>query len=396
MLFFRSDYSFSCLERELTPSSKVVDAFPRPPTFRRSTELKRRSIDSAQLLGNMDDVQSDDPVFILRRAVAYRSSAASRHRLSAPLDEIALNHLHRDSSASSSGASEAGAEAAEETKSRQPSRQEIIAAQRAAARGNQKAMLSAQVNQLRGVDVMLPDRGMLRSQRLDVDNRMRYSYVQPDGETYDISEIIEEELGGEEPQRATSPSGTSGGDLLNGVINSTQPGDGARLIDRLLNKISEKSTVHSSSSTGTFRSTSPSTYSDDGQGRTGEFRTAGQPRRPLLPKRYSIYNTDGWEGRHVFCQSFTFSYSDCRKRSAQRDDASPPTAFNRVGNVRRFSISDCYHKHTRPVEYQFSTFITIKAPQDSEGRVWADGNACHHRIKGFPEQRASTSPSRRS
>ena len=63
-------------ERELSPSSKVIDAFPRPPAYRqverRFSDSKRRSIDSAQLLlGSSDDVRPDDPIFILRRAVAY-------------------------------------------------------------------------------------------------------------------------------------------------------------------------------------------------------------------------------------------------------------------------------------------------------------------------------------
>ena len=125
---------------------------------------------------------SDDPVFILQRATTYRSSAASRQRLSASLDEIALSHLHRNSSASASSASDAGV-AAEDQNSRQPSQQEIIAAQRAASRANQKAILSAQANAQSRVDVVLPDKGMLRSQRGDADSKMRYSYVQPDDET---------------------------------------------------------------------------------------------------------------------------------------------------------------------------------------------------------------------
>ncbi|KAG2059770.1 hypothetical protein BDR06DRAFT_979856 [Suillus hirtellus] len=82
-------------ERELSPSSKVTDAYTRPPSFRRAQEGKRKSIDSAQLLGSIDDIHIHDPVFILRRAISYRTSS-SRHRMSAPLDEIALQHF-RDS-----------------------------------------------------------------------------------------------------------------------------------------------------------------------------------------------------------------------------------------------------------------------------------------------------------
>ena len=89
--------TFLATERELNPSSKVIDAYPKPPAYRtferRFSDSKRRSIDSAQmLLGSPDDVRPEDPVFILRRAVAYRISSA-RHRSSAPLDDLALHQL---------------------------------------------------------------------------------------------------------------------------------------------------------------------------------------------------------------------------------------------------------------------------------------------------------------
>ena len=62
------------------------------------------------------------------------------------------------------------------------SRQEIIAAQRAAARATQRAIVSAQTNSVRGMDVLLPGNAMLCSSHYDVGDRMRYSYVEPDGE----------------------------------------------------------------------------------------------------------------------------------------------------------------------------------------------------------------------
>jgi hypothetical protein len=110
---------------------------------------------------------------------------------------------------------------------RQLSKQEIIAAQRAASRANQRAILSAQTNSLRGVDVLLSGNAMLRSSRYEVDDRMRYSYVQPDGETYDISEIIEEEWRENNVQK---------NDLLEGVLARNKDTIGDRL-DRLLTKI---------------------------------------------------------------------------------------------------------------------------------------------------------------
>ncbi|KAG1740329.1 hypothetical protein EDB19DRAFT_1828538 [Suillus lakei] len=199
-------------ERELSPSSRVTDAYPRPPSFRRAQEGKRRSIDSAQLLGSIDDVHLDDPVFILRRAISYRTSS-SRHRMSAPLDEIALQHF-RDSVSGSSLSSDNQTSGTEEVKPRQLSRQEIIAAQRAASRASQKAILSAQMNSLRWYDS---------------GDKMRYSYVQ-DGESFDISDIVEQELcEGNTAQKS---------DLLEGVLGRNKEGMNEK-IDRVLNKIKD-------------------------------------------------------------------------------------------------------------------------------------------------------------
>lgn len=214
-------------ERELSPSSRVVDAYTRPPVFKRVLEGKRRSMDSAQLLGSIEDVSPEDPVFILRRAISYRTST-SRNRLSAPLDEIALQHL-RDSISGSSVSSDPGNTSSEDVKPKQLSRQEIIAAQRAASREKQRAILSTQANALRGVDVLLPGNAMIRSSRYDSNEKMRYSYVQ-DGESYDISDIVEEEL------RETS--GAHKNDLLEGAFDRTKNGMHEK-IDRVLTKIKD-------------------------------------------------------------------------------------------------------------------------------------------------------------
>ena len=87
--------------------------------------------------------------------------------------------------------------------------QEIIAAQRAATRANQRALISAHANTKQGVDVVIPDRGTFRSSRLlqaGGDEVVRYSFIDDNGETYDVSEIIQEELGdGAEPETAKPP-----------------------------------------------------------------------------------------------------------------------------------------------------------------------------------------------
>lgn len=251
----------------MSATSRVIDAFPRPPTYRvldrRNSDSKRRSVDSAQLLGSLDDIGPDDPIFSLRRAAGYRTS--SRHRSSAPLDEIALQNLHRESLSGSSVASDSTASAHDEPK-RQLSKQEIIAAQRAATRANQRAILSAQTNSARGLDVLLPGNAMIRSSRYEMDDRMRYSYVEPDGETYDISDIVEAEWRGEAgPHRERNDIARD--DLLHGVLSRGKDGLGAKL-DRVLSKIRHEkfggrppvSQSTSAETVDTISSASPSFY----------------------------------------------------------------------------------------------------------------------------------------
>ncbi|KAF8554659.1 hypothetical protein OG21DRAFT_1439888 [Imleria badia] len=282
-------------ERELSPSSRVVDAYSRPPTFRRVQESgKRRSIDSTLLLGNAEDVSPDDPVFILRRAVSYRTSS-SRHRMSAPLDEIALQHL-RDSVSGSSLSSDGATPEDTIYKPRQLSRQEIIAAQRAASREKQRAILSTQTNSVRGVDVLLPGNAIIRSSRYDGGDRIRYSYVQ-DGESYDVSDIIEQEL--RETSRASSPLQKN--DLLEGVFGRNRDRDGVNeKLDRVLTKIKDerlgaqyaavKATGDQSDNPPSAHSTgsSSSMYSVDdltgrSDGRTPTPLAGPDPKRTLSP-----------------------------------------------------------------------------------------------------------------
>ena len=204
-------------------------------------------------------------MFILRRAVAYRPSS---RRVSAPLDEIALQRAQRESTTSSSTASDSTAGPEDSGKQRQLSKQEVIAAQRAASRANQRAILSAQANSARGLDVLLPGNAMIRSSRYEVDDRMRYSYVEPDGETYDISDIVESEWRSEAgPHRERSEGGRD--DLLHGVLSRGKDGLGARL-DRVLSKVrNEKSagraqpqaSAEQTEKSESVRSKSPSLYS---------------------------------------------------------------------------------------------------------------------------------------
>jgi hypothetical protein len=239
-------------EREINPSSKVVDAYSRPPQYRNINPTganKRRSLDPSLIYGSVEDIRPDDPVFVIRRATSYRNS---RRRSSVPLDELALSKLHRESTSSYSSSD------IQSVMDDKIKRHEIIAAQRAAIRATQRAIISAQTNSVRGMDVLLPGNAMLRSSRFDTNERMRYSYVEPDGETYDISDIIEEEWRDIDSDK----------DLLEGVFIRNKDGIGERL-DRFINKIrkgKQREKDHTSSRfrsslSSSIRSISPSEYS---------------------------------------------------------------------------------------------------------------------------------------
>ncbi|KAF7313774.1 Heat shock protein [Mycena chlorophos] len=254
-------------ERELTPTSRVIDAYLRPPAFRTaqtSMPNKRRSIDSAQLLGNADDVSPGDPTFILRRATAYRSSATSKNRLSMGLDEIALQKLHRDSASSTTSS--------EPRSATNPglSRAEIIAAQREATRANQKAILSASANSVRGMDVLLPGNAMIRSAYSG--DEMRYSYVQPDGETYDISDIVQEEWQDTDSNK----------DVLQDVLGRNKDRIGEKL-DRVLNKIQTNGPRQPAVAVGRRSASPDSQYSTDDRSRSVTPGSASLVSRTPIP-----------------------------------------------------------------------------------------------------------------
>lgn len=264
-------------ERNLQPSSKILDAFQRPPIFKavdRRSE-KRRSVDSAMLLGVGEDVRQDDPVFMLRRAVGFRNTGKSK--MSAPLDEIALQHLHQRES-SLSGSSPVGGGGVEESgvrphQQQQMSRQELIAAQRLASQEKQRAILSAESNSERGVDVLLPGNAMLRSSLHETGDRMRYSYVQ-DGEIYDISDIVEEEQRG---GRVVTAGKGDRGDWLEGVVARNHEGLGDNL-DRVLNKIKAGKSGAPSYSTGTGDSRTSDASADQEAGQDERVSaTHGEP-----------------------------------------------------------------------------------------------------------------------
>lgn len=165
-------------ERILTPSSKVLDAYPTPPQLRRmertTPEQRRRSRDLSVNAGSPNDLLPTDPIFVLRR-VQHKALATG------PMQPQQASAISSPSDIDGRGPL---------------SPQEIIAAQRAASRASQKALISAHENSKQGVDVIVPDRGTFRSSRLlePQGEVVRYSYIDGSGETYDISEILEEEF----------------------------------------------------------------------------------------------------------------------------------------------------------------------------------------------------------
>ncbi|GHJ86595.1 hypothetical protein NliqN6_2997 [Naganishia liquefaciens] len=165
-------------EVALQPNSRVLDAYREPPVFKynqMSKEMRRRSREfpgAAQ-----EDIQPTDPVFVLRRVIANPPGSPK-----VALDEV---EVKRRRSADSSPH-------VTPTKTTQ----QIIAEQRAASRAKQHALLSAQENTENGLDVHLPDKGTVRSSRITIDGEehVRYSYISNEGDTIDISQVVQAEL----------------------------------------------------------------------------------------------------------------------------------------------------------------------------------------------------------
>ncbi|ORY74314.1 hypothetical protein BCR35DRAFT_353911 [Leucosporidium creatinivorum] len=214
-------------ETLLHAAGKLLDSYSAPPIFkpydRTSKEFRRRSVDATLILGAPQDIQPSDPVFIIRRA-AYRGPATrAAGPIPTTIDELEERQQSegaqtepvenkRASQTSTYGASAEDLEILARATSPQATRQEIIAAQRAVSRANQRALLSAQKNQEQGVDISIPDRGVIRSTRDAGDDKVRYSFINQEGEEVDISKIVENEWSTEtlaEPASSTTPRSVS-------------------------------------------------------------------------------------------------------------------------------------------------------------------------------------------
>lgn len=168
------------------------------------------------------------------------------------------------------------------------SRQELIAAQREASRANQRAILSAQNNSERGVDIILSNRALLRSSRLgpNTSATVRYSYVEPDGETYDIGQLLEDEW---REEAATGPRG----DLLKGAV------DREGLINRVISKIKDGKRIPPSSSVSDDKigartpPDSGTSFAFSTASSTSRYSSASPPQAPSKGSRSSTPTLDG-------------------------------------------------------------------------------------------------------
>jgi len=281
------------------------------------------------LLNSAEDIRPDDPIFILRRAVGLRNTGKSK--MNTPLDEIALEkkRYHRESvldtpNVSITDESKSGVAAPQQGMSRQ----ELIAAQRLASREKQRAILSAQTNSERGVDILLSGNRMLQSSQHPAGDKMRYSYVQ-DGETFDITDIVEEEQRG-------GKHGEGKQDWLETVArNSDGLGDN---LDRLLNKIKGTKTTPaggktSALSTATLtaeelrRVSDMSSYSvsDHEEQQPAGRQIASSTQVPAAPRAVSATSTDHTGSKNVLQREKQSSMGSLRSDSSSNEATTPST-----------------------------------------------------------------------
>ncbi|GAA5892931.1 hypothetical protein JCM8208_004128 [Rhodotorula glutinis] len=203
-------------ESFLNASSKLLDAYSTAPLLkaydRSSREFRRRSADATLILGTSTDVQPHDPTFVIRRSPVRPGAQSRGAALPQTIDE--LEKLQQRRAAAAQHAEDVDSDDEQEVledsspnpeAARGKSQRDLIAAQRAAQRANQSALLSARGNDGHGFDITVPQEGTIRSSRVDEGDEVRYSFVHQDGTETDISEIVEDEWhGGATPTRASS------------------------------------------------------------------------------------------------------------------------------------------------------------------------------------------------
>lgn len=189
---------------------------------------------------------------------------------------------------------------------------------------------------------------MIRSSRYEVDERTRYSYIDADGETYDVSGIIEEEL-------SSDLQHAGGTDLLQAV--KEVPSD---KLDRVLSKIKDEKgngklpSSHRSDSLRSKRSSSPSLYSyaerESVQDNTQTLRnntplaSAMNPKNPIsgiVSGRTAsalarlAANNSKYSNLHERQNSIASMLSDLQSGYRSPTPGTPPYQSTRAGSVLR-------------------------------------------------------------
>ncbi|SCZ94054.1 BZ3500_MvSof-1268-A1-R1_Chr6-1g08390 [Microbotryum saponariae] len=188
-------------ETLLHSSSKLIDAYPIPPLLksydRTSREFRRRSVDATLILGSEQDLQPTDPVFVLRRA-AYRGPASRGvGPIPVTIDELEERQQKR---------AFAEHQTASDPRAPSSSGHSPTSVSTSSTTQQARSLLSARQNDEQGVDIAIPERGTIRSIRAD-GGRVRYSFIGPNGQSTDISDLVDREFAPAAPA-ATTPSGS--------------------------------------------------------------------------------------------------------------------------------------------------------------------------------------------
>ncbi|SGY28644.1 BQ5605_C084g12999 [Microbotryum silenes-dioicae] len=188
-------------ETLLHSSSKLIDAYPIPPLLksydRTSREFRRRSVDATLILGSEQDLQPIDPVFILRRA-AYRGPASRGvGPIPVTIDELEERQQKR---------AFAEQQTASDPRAPSSSGHSPTSASTSSTTQQARSLLSARQNDEQGVDIAIPERGTIRSIRAN-GGRVRYSFIGPNGQSTDISDLVDREFAPAAPA-ATTQSGS--------------------------------------------------------------------------------------------------------------------------------------------------------------------------------------------
>ncbi|CAH7690421.1 hypothetical protein PPACK8108_LOCUS25769, partial [Phakopsora pachyrhizi] len=203
-------------ETPVNLTSKVLDSYSVLPIFkavdRLSKDMRRISMEASIIIGNVQDVQSTDPIFILRKANSSNRRDSNRNSgggiAGAIADELALMNHHKKNNKSNHIQHPPRSSSIIGAPHKQLQQVSHAAEFSNPARKNGKldssvgstykelrrsSFLSATRNSEKGVDINLRDRATIRSRKNQADESFRYSYIDPEGAELDISELMESE-----------------------------------------------------------------------------------------------------------------------------------------------------------------------------------------------------------